>query len=257
MLCLALNSSIPCHLYQKSGTANRVRYLDIHKIALKLGNSVCSALPGLHALTGCDTVSSFAGRGKSMAFKQMNSDYSKQDDYNQLGRSFDIDDKLFENLQQIVCCMYSSSTQICLINDLRYQLFLANRGQVGSSQLPPCADSLKMHITRANYQAAIWRRSLQNHPTVPDPTEYGWILSENNQLAIKWMQGNPAPDSVLNFLACNCKRKCTLPDRSCMNNGLTCTDMCSLQNCDNQASHKDDDIEIDFDSDDDDVKTLR
>ena len=35
---------------------------------------MCQALPGLHALTGCDTVSSFAGKGKKAALDIVKAD---------------------------------------------------------------------------------------------------------------------------------------------------------------------------------------
>lgn len=40
------------------------RYLPAHEIARALGPEKCIALPFLHAFSGCDTVSSFAGCGK-------------------------------------------------------------------------------------------------------------------------------------------------------------------------------------------------
>ena len=56
------------------------------------------------------------------------------------------------------------------------------------------------------------------------------------QLVVHWMDGQPAPEAVLDLLACNCKRKCSLPKCACLSNGLKCTDMCRLPDCENQAS---------------------
>ena len=39
------------------------------QIANALGRDICMALPGMYPLTGCDTVSAFAGRGKVSALK--------------------------------------------------------------------------------------------------------------------------------------------------------------------------------------------
>ena len=50
------------------------------------------------------------------------------------------------------------------------------------------------------------------------------------------MDGQPAPHAVLNLFACNCTRKCSLPKCVCLSNGLKCTDMCRLQDCENQES---------------------
>ena len=49
------------------GTGKSFRYLAAHQIAACLGPEKSSALPMFHALTGCDTVSSFVGHGKKTA----------------------------------------------------------------------------------------------------------------------------------------------------------------------------------------------
>ena len=45
------------------------RYIPIHAIAEKLPQNMCKALPLFHALTGCDTVSAFHGKGKKTAWE--------------------------------------------------------------------------------------------------------------------------------------------------------------------------------------------
>ena len=50
------------------------------------------------------------------------------------------------------------------------------------------------------------------------------------------MDGQPALQAIFDLLACNCPRKCELPKCECMVNGLKCTDMCRLSDCENQAS---------------------
>ncbi|KAG0710132.1 hypothetical protein GWK47_023437 [Chionoecetes opilio] len=107
---------------------------------------------------------------------------------------------------------------------LRYHMFCAKKGQIESGQLPPCEDSLMQHTLRANYQAAIWRRSLENLPDVPAPSAgHGWELDDGGTLKIRWMAGLPAPDVVLNLISCTCRRTCRPSDCSCILNGLKCT----------------------------------
>ena len=50
------------------GTGKHLRYIPAHEIAKELGSEKSKALPMFHAFTGCDTVSSFAGKGKKTAF---------------------------------------------------------------------------------------------------------------------------------------------------------------------------------------------
>ena len=85
------------------------------------------------------------------------------------------------------------------------------------------------HALRASYQAGIWRRCLEQDAQIPNP------------VVVHWMDGEPAPQAILDLLACNCTRTCQLPSCECMANGLKCTDMCKLPNCGNQAAVTTDD----------------
>ena len=62
------------------------------------------------------------------------------------------------------------------------------------------------------------------------------------------MDGKPAPDAVLELLACRCTRSCKLASCVCLANGLKCTDICTLKECQNQVE---DDEEIDLYNSDD------
>ena len=117
------------------------------------------------------------------------------------------------------------------------RLFCAKEGKVNSNQLPPCADCLSMHSLRANYQAAVWRRSLRSSRQVPSPVGHGWV-QDDSTLSIKWMSGEPSPSTLLEFLSCSCARSCTLPTCTCLKNGLRCTNMCRLRDCSNCAEEE-------------------
>lgn len=245
VLCLAFKSFIPCSLYVKCGKQIRTKYIDVSNVVQMFGSELCRSLPGLHAFTGCDSVSAFAGKGKLAALKIIKRKKSFQNLFQQIGMQWELTDELFAKLQEFTCMMYSSTPGTSDVNELRYRLFCAKKGKLDSNQLPPCADCLKKHSLRANYQAAIWRRSLQNCPQVPSPIGHGWV-QEDGKLVIKWMNGEPAPTAVLEFLSCSCARSCKPPNCTCLTNGLKCTDMCRLRDCDNRAEEEvlDDDDEL-------------
>jgi hypothetical protein len=52
------------------------RYLPVHDICHIQGPLVCKLLPAMHALTGCDTTSSFFGIGKKTVLKNL---YAKKE----------------------------------------------------------------------------------------------------------------------------------------------------------------------------------
>ena len=66
-------------------------YLEISAIADAAGPQVCDALPGLHAFTGCDSTSAFAGKGKKTALKLCKIDPVACNGVASLGPSFDVE----------------------------------------------------------------------------------------------------------------------------------------------------------------------
>lgn len=51
-----------------TGTKTKRRIIDIVKCSQALGKEMQSSLVGLHAFTGCDSVSSFSGKGKKTSY---------------------------------------------------------------------------------------------------------------------------------------------------------------------------------------------
>ena len=256
VMLLAPEADIGGHLLLRRGKKNQIRIIDISRLANIIGRDVCTALLGLHAWTGCDSVSAFSGQGKIKAFNMIRSCDEFQEVFSLLGREWTIEDELglFCKIEKFACIMYSRSAKCTIVNDLRYEIFRLRNGDVSSGQLPPCKDALWQHTKRANYQAAIWRRSLQNVPTIPDATDgHGWKLDGDLQIFIEWITGAPAPDIVLSLMSCKCARSCKAGSCPCIDNGLPCTPACKLQECENM---KEDELEIiqdknESDSDDD------
>ena len=61
--------------------------------------------------------------------------------------------------------------------------------------MPLNRDSLHKHIQRANFQAAIYKRCLQQHADILSPVGHEWKM-DNNALGIDWM------DSILELSSC-------------------------------------------------------
>jgi len=69
IMCMAFHDKIEASLFTRCGTKTRRKLVDIQKVAATIGIEVCKARIGMHAYTGCDTVSAFAGKGKVRAHK--------------------------------------------------------------------------------------------------------------------------------------------------------------------------------------------
>ena len=147
----------------KTGTKNKTRIIDIKEVRESLPSKIgeidiedfLEALPGLHAFTGCDSVSSLAGKGKVKAFNIV----TKKDKYVQLfkllGSECNVDDMIVELLEEFLCELYGYK-DLKNINVLRYMIYCSKRGKRECEQLPPCRSSLVKHISRANSQTRIW-----------------------------------------------------------------------------------------------------
>jgi len=234
MMLLANSSRINTNIYLKSGTSGKIKIVHINQVVKSLGRPVCEALPGMHAFTGCDSVSAFAGKGKIKAFKLVSQSDTYQHTFRQVGQYWKVSEDLHMKLEEFTCALYGAPGSSD-INACRYRLFCAKKGELESTQLPPCRDCLRKHTLRANYQAAIWRRCLQATVDVPTPNGNGWIMTkteEGDDIEPDWIQGLPAPLAVLELLSCNCKSTCSA-DCPCIVNGLKCTDMCRLKDCNN------------------------
>ena len=85
VLAVASFSKIaPDELWVAFGVGSRFRYIAIHKMVTTMNPTQCLTLPVFHAFTGCDTVSSFAGRGKKTAWVTWKSFPEVTDAFNEL-----------------------------------------------------------------------------------------------------------------------------------------------------------------------------
>ena len=99
----------------------------------------------------------------------------------------------------------------------------------------------------------IWKTCREQYPSIPNAEYNGWLL-ENDNLIIDWMTIPPAPDTVLEFVSCNCIKSCDSNRCTCKSNGLKCTDTCKVKDCSISAPEEDyqGDNESDFCKSDDD-----
>ena len=71
-----------------------------------LGDNICNALIGLHAFTGCDSVSAFVGKGKKAAFTLLKMQDHLCETMKDLDDSPEVSDDLFKGCEKFVCALY-------------------------------------------------------------------------------------------------------------------------------------------------------
>ena len=68
------------------------------------------------------------------------------------------------------------------------------------SFLPPCRESLKMHVRGANYQALLWKKAAQATLSIPGPDGHGWNTNVEGGIEICWTNGNLMPQELADII---------------------------------------------------------
>ena len=183
-------------------------------------------LLSFHALTGCDTTSSFTGHGKKSCWKT----FEKQP---LLVKGIGRDGEL-ASIEQFVCHLYGTPEQ-SNVNNSRLQLF--GKANKGLEMLPPTRDALELHSARANYQAKIWLQADKEHIDVSPPIDTAAWKKVSECLEAVWTRLPPIPDACLELVSCSCKSKCKTGRCSCFRKDLKCTYACGCDaiDCSNPA----------------------
>ena len=242
VLACYFRENITADIFLFSGTRSRARVIPVSQVCEQLGVEVCRALPGLHALTGCDTVSSFAGKGKKVALDILKADEGSRASILRIGERVPPMRRDLNEMEKFVCSLYND-VNCCKVNDTRYKLFCKNQN-LQSYQLPPTHAALQKHLQRANYQAYVWKHALDARILSQGPDGQGWRV-RGEELEIDWTDIAPAPESVMELVCCGCRGMCETRRCSCVKNELHCTDACSCGeecvNCDNSQFSDDED----------------
>jgi len=97
VIALSASHQIDTQLIFRIGMQHCTQYLNLTAVGRVLGKQVCSALPGFHAFTGCDSTSAFSERGKVSGFKLLKEDESFRCAMTGIGQSFNI------SAEQLAC----------------------------------------------------------------------------------------------------------------------------------------------------------
>jgi hypothetical protein len=217
-------------LWFHTGTGKRTRFIPVHEIVETIGEEICELLPAFHVLTGCDSTSSLHGIGKKKALSILRTNMDVLQDTKEIGNDdSEISDKTLEVAMRFIALLYGRDSPD--LNNLRYKLFTKKNCE--SSRLPPTIDSAQEHIKRANYQCFIWKHARDRNLSVTSPVGNGWIKDDMGILIPKLMNKAPAPESLIELVACGCQKGCRVKC-SCRSVQLPCTEACK---CDSECSN--------------------
>ena len=220
-------------LWLDFGVGKNHRMIPAHSIAVKIGHEKASALPFFHALTGSDTTSAFAVRGKKTAWDVWGVYPEITATFSLLSSSTcHINEEMIVNIERFVVLLYSRSSDSNRVNEARRELFV--RGTRSLENIPPTHTALIQHIKRAVYQAGyVWGQSLLTQQELPSPGNWGWEECEGEWIP-KWTDLPEACVACHELIRCGCKKSCHGRCK-CYTSNLSCTSLCAcLGHCDRQ-----------------------
>ena len=161
LLVLAFDKDINSPLFKKTGNKDKARIINIDELIKNVqtrmkeetsSDNIGEAILGLHAFTGCNTVSAFAWKGKVKALNVMLKSEIYITTFISLGTSWQLSEFLMKQLERCNCDLYHTEEEDVTI---RYDMYCSKRGKVQTQMLPPCRSALIQHCKLANYQCRV------------------------------------------------------------------------------------------------------
>lgn len=222
-----------------------------------IGERRSLALPMFHAITGCDVVSWFYGRGKKTAWDVWNlmGEVLTEAFLCISGESWDNIEcsPHFAVIQKFVSmlydCNYSETTHASVsqqyptdlipnsyslfsflkLDILRKYLFV-EQNRTNIENLPPTNGSFLQHLKRAVYQGSLCWGCFDKTMILPDPNLWGWTLSQGKYFP-HWTDLPELSKACRDFTKCNCKKGCP-PRCGCKQAKIACAIFCGCKgNC--------------------------
>lgn len=217
-----------CQIWIEGGKNKDKFIINVRSIYEKLGPLLSKALPGFHAITGCDQNPAFYNKGKLRPYKKLVGSQEYQELFADLSEKKTDDlQEVFQKVQRFFCEIYGQKTtrknEDTGVNTARYEIFLKNYKMKNINEpfakrnlknfdgscLPPCRRELWQHFLRTYLITKMWMNSTEKELFIMDtsseyeekqyllPTEYGWTLNkDDNSYEFKWFDGLQLPDTV-------------------------------------------------------------
>ena len=178
-----------------------------------------------HAISECDTVSSFLSKGKEFAWSAWNvcpvvigasTTLSSQPE--------DVDPQSMTEIHRFITIMYSRTCTLSRVDEVRKQLF--TQGSATTENIPQTKAAPLQHVKIAVYQAGyVWSQTLVPTPDLPSPELWEWTATES-EWKPSWTDRAEASKFCYELVRCGCRKGCKRQCK-CHKSGLQCTELCS------------------------------
>lgn len=211
------------------GTGKSLQRFSVKTICNELGESKSKGLAALHALSGCDDISSVRGKGKKSFWNAWKA-YPAitpvfEEIFDNPFQRIEINSSSFETFQRFMVVTYSPTCDIMTLNEARKDFF-CHKNQ-SFENLPPTENAFWHHLQRVIFRVGVWSTADDPCPTNPSPADFGWKKIED-QWEPLWISIPEASRSCHQLLIkCTCKGNCS--HCNCGDANLRCTQLCKCQ----------------------------
>ena len=215
------------------GVGRKFQYIHINTLARAIGKDISIALPAFHSFTGCDSVSSFFGRGKRLAWEAWKCYPDVTDAFRHMADNpfcnIDKEDEHFKLLERYTVVLYDKTSQVSSVNVARKEMF-CQRSKCMET-IPPTQSALLEHSKRAAYQTGIWVTCNMPLQHAPSPEGRGWTMKKESQSWIPvWTTMPMASKACSELVKCGCQSEKGCSGRCvCKKAQWKCTNLCSCK----------------------------
>ncbi|CAB3249495.1 unnamed protein product [Arctia plantaginis] len=193
-------------------------YINCTDLSIKLGATLCHALPAFHAYTGCDYTAAFFNKGKVRPLNVFIKHPQIQQVFASLTDPSDIfDETKIDAVQEFTCLIYGlpkcqsvNAARVFLFNKMyaskqNNEKFMKRVQGFDSTHIPPCWKSLKQKLLRTIFVNSMWLNATESDCIKFSAENNGWLLLDGF-LKPTWFQGDSTPAQVESVL-CDSKNK--------------------------------------------------
>ena len=177
-----------------------------------------------YVLTGCDSVSYLFHQGKRKPAKVALENVGKLNSlatFGNMDTTLDVDETIVGEARQLLVSLYGH-TGFDSLDVLREHSFASSNGDLRS--IPPTEDSFHLHLLRALYQLAMYKRAHMSDMNLPLPTEFGRKVMNGNLVPIMMLK-EPRPKKTKPAF-CKCLKSKCLRNCSCAAHSVQCIIAC-------------------------------
>ena len=215
--------------------------LHINNIVAALGDTSLQLL-GMHAVTGCDTVSYPFNKGKLTALRKLR-EGNFLELYSVVGEETATLEDLLKTGQTFFAALYGQP-KCSSSNAVRYTIYTKKKGKPPLvKSLPPTDKHLLLHMLRARHQTILWKAADKQVAPAIIITDFGWEML----ISIPSPMIASGPE-FMEVISCQCRaggKACAQWNCSSFAAGLACMTYCrcagSQDECHNPMTKKYDD----------------